>query len=43
MTPLTKKINQLRKKGNYDDAKMLLPKERVFALSDEIEGRIGIK
>ena len=43
MTPLTKKINQLRKDGKYKEAKRHLPKERVFPLSDEIEKRIGIK
>lgn len=43
MTPLTKKINQLRKVGKYKEAKRLLPKERVFPLPEEIEKRIGSK
>ncbi|MGD1840769.1 MAG: DUF4291 domain-containing protein [Thermonemataceae bacterium] len=43
MTPLTKKINQLRKDGKHKEAKRLLPNEKVYPVSDEVEKRIGIK
>ncbi len=34
--PLVHKILELRKKGAYDKAKKLLPKERIYPVSDEI-------
>ncbi|MGH1339509.1 MAG: DUF4291 domain-containing protein [Aureispira sp.] len=40
-TPLTKKINALRKKGKYKEAKRLLPVERVYPLSSAIQKSIG--
>ncbi len=43
LTPLTKKINQLRKQGKYKEAKRLLPKERVYIATKEVGKRIGIK
>ncbi len=43
LTPLTKKIQQLRKSGKYKEAKRLLPKESVYPVSADIEKRIGIK
>ncbi|MEM9982551.1 MAG: DUF4291 domain-containing protein, partial [Bacteroidota bacterium] len=43
MTPLTKKINQLRKSGKHKEAKRLLPNEKVYPVSNEVEKRIGIK
>lgn len=43
LTPLTKKINQLRKIGKYTEAKKLLPNERIYTINSEIEKRIGIK
>ena len=43
LTPLTKKINQLRKQGKYKEAKRLLPKERIYNLPTAIEKTIGIK
>ncbi len=43
LTPLTKKINQLRKVGKHKEAKRLLPYERVYPLSEEIEKRIGVR
>ncbi|MEN7551631.1 DUF4291 domain-containing protein [Rapidithrix thailandica] len=43
MTPLTKKINQLRKQGKYKEAKRLLPKEQVYPLPEDIQKRIGIR
>jgi hypothetical protein len=43
LTPLTKKINELRKSGKFDQAKRLLPKEQVYKLNDEIGKRIGLK
>ncbi len=43
LTPLTKKLNALRKAGKYKEAKRLLPKEREYPLGKEIEKSIGIK
>ncbi len=43
LTPLTKKINQLRKAGKHKEAKRLLPNERVYALNTDIQKRIGVK
>lgn len=43
LTPLTKKINQLRKIGKYKEAKKLLPQEKIYPLDSQIEKRIGIK
>ncbi|MFY7670964.1 DUF4291 domain-containing protein [Tenacibaculum sp. MEBiC06402] len=43
LTPLTKKINQLRKQGKYSEAKRLVPKERVYSLPEVIEKRIGVR
>ena len=43
MTPLMKKINQLRKQGKYTEAKRLLPKEKVYKLTDALEKIIGVK
>lgn len=43
LTPLTKKINQLRKAGKYKEAKRLLPREQVYKVSKEIEQTIGIR
>jgi len=43
LTPLTKKINQLRKLGKYKEAKRLLPKEKIYTLNSEIEKKIGVK
>ncbi|BDD03805.1 DUF4291 domain-containing protein [Aureibacter tunicatorum] len=43
MTPLTKKIYQLRKQGKYTEAKRLLPKERIYPVSKSIETSLGIK
>ena len=41
-TPLTKKINSLRKAGKYKEAKKQLPKERVYDLPESIAKKIGI-
>lgn len=41
-TPLTKKINALKKLGKYKEAKRHLPKERVYEVPSFIEKRIGI-
>ncbi|TCP23388.1 uncharacterized protein DUF4291 [Tenacibaculum skagerrakense] len=43
LTPLTKKINQLRKQGKYSEAKRLVPKERIYSLPEVIEKRIGVR
>ncbi|WP_196886451.1 DUF4291 domain-containing protein [Aureivirga sp. CE67] len=43
LTPLTKKINQLRKQGKYKEAKRLLPSEKIYPLEKEIETKIGIR
>jgi hypothetical protein len=43
LTPLTKKINQLRKAGKHKEAKRLLPNERVYSLNTAIQKRIGVK
>ncbi len=40
--PLVHKILDLRKKGAYDKAKKLLPKERIYPVSDEIIKRLGM-
>jgi hypothetical protein len=42
LTPLTAKINQLRKQGKYKEAKRLLPKERVYTLPPDLAKRVGI-
>jgi hypothetical protein len=42
LTPLTKKINQLRKIGKYKEAARLLPNERHYPIDSEIGKRIGI-
>lgn len=41
-TPLTRKINALRKQGNYKAAKKHLPIEKVYELSPIIQKKIGI-
>jgi hypothetical protein len=43
LTPLTKKINQLRKAGKHKEAKRLLPNERVYNLNTDIQKRVGVK
>ncbi len=43
VTPLTKKINQLRKEGKYKEAKRLIPKERVYNLPASIAKNIAIR
>ncbi len=43
LTPLTKKINSLRKLGKYKEAKRLLPPEKVYPVNYEIAKRIGIR
>lgn len=42
-TPLVKKIHQLRKLGKYKEAKRLLPKEKIYPLSEGIRNRVGIR
>ena len=41
-TPLVHKIYDLRKAGEYDKAKKLLPMEKVYSVSDEIRKRLGM-
>jgi hypothetical protein len=41
-TPLTKKINALRKQGKYKEAKKLLPKEKLYEVPVIVQNRIGI-
>ena len=43
MTPLTKRINQLKMQGKYVEAKRLLPSEKVYNVDAKIEKIIGIK
>ena len=43
LTPLTKKINALRKQGKYTEAKRLLPKESLYPLPDAISSKVGIR
>ncbi|EAY26520.1 DUF4291 domain-containing protein [Microscilla marina] len=43
LTPLTRKISQLKKQGKYKEAKQLLPKEQVYVLPDELQKRIGVR
>lgn len=43
LTPLVKKMNLLRKAGDYKTVKRLLPKERVYPLNKVIGQRIGIR
>ncbi len=43
MTPLTKKIYALKRAGKFKEAKRLLPKERVYPISDEIARKIGVR
>ena len=42
LTPLTRKITQLRKAGNYRAAKRLLPTERHYHVEASIARRIGV-
>lgn len=42
ITALVHKINQLRKRGKYKEAKRLLPVEKVYPLENEIAKRLGI-
>lgn len=42
VTPLVHKIHNLRKQGEYDKAKKLLPIEKVYPVSDEIMKRLGM-
>ncbi len=41
-TPLVKKINSLRKQGKYKAAKALLPKEKIYPVSEQLAASIGI-
>ena len=41
-TPMVDKIYDLRKQGEYDKAKKLLPKEKVYPVSEEIMKRLGM-
>ena len=41
-TPLVYKIYDLRKKGEYDKAKKLLPVEKIYPVSEEIKKRLGM-
>jgi len=41
-TPLTKKINALRKQGKHKEAKRLLPKEIRYEVAESIQKKIGI-
>lgn len=41
-TPLVRKINTLRKLGKLKEAKRLLPVEKIYKVSSEIEHKIGI-
>jgi len=43
LTPLTKKINALRKQGKYTEAKRQLPKERIYPLPEAIATTIGVR
>lgn len=40
ITPLVKKIRQFRDEGNTDRARKLLPKERVYPVSPELQRRL---
>lgn len=42
LTPLTKKINKLRKEGKHQEARHLLPVERVYPVLTETEKRLGM-
>lgn len=41
-TSLVNKINDLRKKGEYEMAKALLPKEKAYPVSEKIMKRLGM-
>lgn len=43
LTPLVKKMNQLRRAGKYKEMKRLLPNEKLYPLNKEIEKRIGVR
>ena len=43
LTPLTRKIKDLIKKGKYKEAKRLVPDEKVYAVSESIQQNIGIR
>lgn len=42
LTPLVHKIDQLRKEGKTENAKRLLPTEKIYPLPQEIGEKIGI-
>lgn len=42
ITPLVHKIYDLRKQGEYDKAKRLLPIEKIYPVSDAIKKRLGM-
>lgn len=42
ITPLVTKLKKLRAAGEYDAAKRLLPKEKVYEVNREIEERLGM-
>ncbi|MBB6463836.1 DUF4291 domain-containing protein [Flammeovirga kamogawensis] len=43
LTPIVKKMNQLRRAGKYKEMKRLLPNEKLYPLNKEIEKRIGVR
>ncbi len=43
VTPLVKKIYQLKIKGKYKEAKRLLPVEKVYMLDDCVGRNVGVK
>lgn len=42
ITPLVRKMAQLRKDGEYKHAEKLLPKERIYPLSTALKKHLGI-
>lgn len=42
LTPLTRKIYDLKQQGKIDNAKKLLPKERLYPVNADIAKRLGI-
>jgi hypothetical protein len=43
VTPLVAKLKKLRTTGEYDAAKRLLPKEKVYEVKGEIKQRLGME
>lgn len=42
LTPLTKKLRELRKNGDYDRARKMLPPEKPYPVPQQLQARLGM-